>query len=102
MKCNTLKEFKNQLQDSINNQDIIELSNLCDCPSLGTNICANCFLSDENCPKELTGSWTSCILGSMKDVYWDYYILNEINEKDTLARFILMGVKILAYLNSKE
>jgi len=81
---------------------------LCPFPTLhgydhnSDSYCPECGLSDKNGPKELIGPQIVCLGGSMMSTYRSYINRHEIDEKAALARLIVIGTKLLAYLDSKE
>jgi len=105
MRCKTLGEFKKGLQEIMNSQDIEGLKSLtryncpfplfrCDYNKLDLH-CPNCPLSDKKGPGEL--------IGPMKiAVVCREYACDSINKDTALARLILEGTKLLAYLESRE
>ena len=107
MKVKTLSEFKRELVKAINNQDIEHFGSLIipserGCPffhpfferNRGNGYCPDCPLSDKEGPKELMGSLDTCLLGSIRDVYWDYK-RHKINEETALARLVVMSIELL-------
>lgn len=105
--CKSLEEFKERLRKVMKSQNIRKFHNLLHyCPFLSfssSSRCESCPLSDKNGPKELVGRTNRCLCGSMRDTYWDYYIYGRIvDEKTVLAEMVLIGIQLLAYLESKE
>ena len=107
----TADEFKKRLRKAIDTQDVEEFeSSLWDCPltllkqnySHETGLsCLSCPLYDKNGPTELIGRSLMCLRSSMSDICRDYTD-SKISKETALARLILMGIKLLAYLDSKD
>ena len=111
MQCKTLDEFKEGLQEAMEQQNMEKFQNLvhgCPFKSLqwydrkAKRCCPECPLSTIDGPDELTGTEIICLCGSMGDIYWDCYLLHRIDKETALAELIIMGTKLLAYLENKE
>jgi len=111
MRLKTLKEFKRKLQEAMDSQDIDKFKDLLYfCPfrqfywrdSTAHSYCPDCPLSDKEAPEELKVPWMdTCTLGSLKAAYSEY-TLDITTKTSTLANLVLMSIKLLAYLDSKE
>ena len=104
MQCKTLDEFKERLREAMGCQNMKKFRSLLllNCPFLSKNSCIECSLYEKNGPKELTGPLSkTCLIDSMSNVFWRYKT-KEINKEAALARLVLIGTELLAYLDSKE
>jgi len=111
MGCKTLREFKGKLQETIKSQDISEFKKLlhyCEfqsfysCDDAPESCCPGCPLSDTSGPEELVCRVSTCLLHSMMRIYWYYTVYDRLTERPALAKLVLEGIKLLAYLESKE
>ena len=105
MEYKSVEEFKEELKKAIHTQDIEKFGDMtldgagCGEPfGVGCDLCPLC---EPEGPKELVEPFNSCLLGSIVDISWDHYN-GSLDEKTALARLILLGTKLLAYLDSKE
>ena len=101
MEFDTVEEFKKWLQETIESQNMKNFESLrkyCPFPSVN---CFNCPLSMEETQERLIGVWGVCPCGSMTGIYCDYYN-KKIDKETVLAESVLEGIKLLAYLDSKE
>ena len=101
MECKNIEEFEEKLRKAINSQDIEKFRNIINYCPFSLVGCLDCQLSEKEGPKELMGSLDTCLLGSTRDVYWDYK-RHKINEETALAGRVVMSIELLAYLESKE
>jgi len=110
MKCKNLEEFKIHLRKAIDTQSMEKFTSILrgPCPfsrfdqnhnPLSHIPCPDCPLSDINGPRELIEPKETCLLGSMTDVRSYRGI---VDKEAILAKLVLMGIKLLAYLDSKE
>jgi len=106
----TLKGFQKQLSELINNPDMKRFENLlwyCPYPKKHCHIdsvfgfSSTCFLSDKNGPEELRGQSDICLINSISQLC-SAYNSNIISKKTALSKVVLLAIKLLAYLNSKE
>jgi len=101
MVLKTIKELKEKLKNAMDSQDIKKFESLVYTCPLSSRPCISCLLFDEGTPGDLDGSLTACILGSMRDIYYNH-LYTGVDEETTLPRLLLEGVKLLYYLESKE
>jgi len=101
-KCETLDEFKNRLRKAIDSQNMEEFVNLARYCPFPPKTCRDCFLSDEDGPREFIKSTGTCLLGSIINTYWDHYADNNASRKNVLALLVLEGIKLLAYLENEK
>jgi len=119
MEFKTIKEFKDALRKAIKYPDMEKFKNLSNplssCPfpvfnqahnQLPGLPCPSCPLSDNNGPREFTDPRETCLLGGMTKIYRDYIYRDHydsiIDETKALAELVLIGIKLLAYLDSKS
>jgi len=114
MKCKDIEEFKEKLQKAIKCQDIEQFKLLtqrgagcCFQSFRGYSgetgaLCPGCPLAEEGGPKELIGVSVTCLVGSIRDICYSYYVAREINEETALVNLALMSIKLLAYLDTRR
>jgi len=105
-----LKEFKEKLQEAMDTRSIMRFKRLLgvpprdDCPGTSVRGCVNCSLSDKNGPGEFIGTGAygnTCLVGSMREICLDYSN-KRINKETAVPRLVLIGIKLLLYLETKE
>ena len=97
----TLREFKKKLQKAIDSQSIEKFEGLIYYCPFSSLRCTDCPIFDKNGPRELVGASATCLLGSMTSTCWNYDD-RVISKKTALANLVLMGIKLLAYLESEK
>ena len=95
-----LDEFKSKLRKVIKNPEIRQFPKIAGhCPSPSLCVCNEKL--DLLCPDCPLRNDTACFLGLIRDIRKDY-LFERIDEKTALAKLVLMSIKLLAYLESKE
>jgi len=98
-----LKEAKRILQKAVKSQNIEVFGNLIQSCPIPFHPCDICPLFDKDASERLKGSpMGPCLIASTVSVYYWDWIINRISKEDALAKLVLEGIKLLAYLESKE
>jgi len=99
--CKTMREFQKKLREAIESQSMDKFKHLvANCPFTSKRNCLRCGLLSKDGINEFTGPRNICLLSEMSRICWDY-IESRSSRETVLARLVLIGTKLLAYLENK-